>query len=104
MAWLMISVYITCKSMAEAKRIAAKLLESKLIACANIFPVESMFIWEGKLKKEKEAAMFCKAKKENFGKIKEEVKKLHSYEVPCIVAFGWAESSKEFSDWVEASD
>ena len=100
MAWLMISVYITCKSMAEAKRIAAKLLESKLIACANMFPVESMFNWKGKVKDIKEVAMLCKAKKGNFRKINEMVTKLHSYEVPCVAALSITDSNKGYESWV----
>ena len=97
----MISVYVTCSSMAEAQKIAKALLEHNLIACANMFPIDSMFRWKGKLTEEKEVVMFCKAKKKNFSRIEGEIKKLHSYEVPCIVAFDWVDSSKEYSDWVE---
>lgn len=97
----MISVYITCKSKAEAKRIAKKLLQKRLIACANIFLSESMFFWKGKLNEQPEAAMLCKAKNENFAQIEAEVKKLHSYKVPCIIAFRWAAGSKEYAEWVK---
>ena len=96
----MISVYITCKDLGEAKNIAKHLLDNKLIACANMFPVESMFNWDGKLKEIREVAMLCKAKKENFISIEKEVKKRHTYDVPCIVAFDWVESNKDFSRWV----
>ena len=97
----MISVYITCKDIKEAKLIAAHLLEKKLIACANIFPVTSMFRWEGRIVDEPEIVMICKARKESFEKIKEEVKQLHSYEIPCIVALPWDGSDEEFKKWVE---
>lgn len=99
----MISVYITCRDSREAKKIAKHLISKRLIACANIFPVESMFRWEGKLVEEGEAAMLCKARKKDFDAIEAEVKRLHSYEVPCIVAFDWVRSSTEFSKWVEKS-
>ncbi len=99
----MISVYITCRDSCEAKKIARRLLSKRLIACANIFPVVSMFRWKGKLVEQGEAAMLCKARKRDFSAIEKEVKQLHSYEVPCIVAFDWARSSIEFSKWVEKS-
>jgi periplasmic divalent cation tolerance protein len=95
----MISVYLTTKDLVEAKKIASKLLENKLIACANMFPIESMFKWKGKIVDEAEVAMFCKAKKKNFDKIKSVVEKLHSYEVPCIVSFD-VHSNKAFEAWV----
>ena len=97
----MISVYITCKDMKEAKLIAAHLLEKKLIACANIFPVTSMFRWEGKVVDEPEVSMLCKARKESFERIKEETRQLHSYEIPCIVALPWHGSSEDYRKWVE---
>ena len=97
----MISVYITCKDMKEAKLIASHLLEKRLIACANIFPVQSMSRWEGKIVDEAEVSMLCKARKESFERIKEEVRQLHSYEIPCIIALPWHGSDEEYRKWVE---
>lgn len=97
----MISVYITCRDMKEAKLIATKLLEKKLIACANIFPITSMFRWQGKISEEPEVAMICKTKKELFGEIKEAAKELHSYDIPCIVGWGWHGSDDDYRQWVE---
>src|SRR3989338_6213997 len=82
--------------MAEAKLIATHLMEKRLIACANIFPVTSMFRWAGKVTSEPEVAMLCKAVKENFGRIKEETRQLHSYEIPCIVALPWHGSDEHY--------
>jgi len=45
--------------------------------------------------------MLCKAKKANFKKIDEAVKKLHSYEVPCVVALDVVASNSDYTDWVE---
>ena len=98
----MISVYITCKDMKEAKLIAAHLLKKKLIACANIFPVTSMYRWQGKVVDEPEIAMLCKARKESFERIREETRQMHSYEIPCIVALPWHDSDEEFRKWVES--
>ena len=98
----MITVYITFQDPAEARKIAASLLEKKLIVCANMFPIYSMFRWKDKIDHENEIAMICKASKENFSKIEREVKRLHSYQLPCIVAFEWHDSSKDFSNWVKS--
>ncbi len=97
----MISVYITCKDQKEARLIASHLLEKRLIACANIFPTASMYRWQGKIKEEPETAMLCKARKESFESIKEEVRQLHSYEIPCIVALPWHGSDEGYKKWVE---
>ena len=97
-----ITVYITCADLKEARKIAKSLLKEKLIACANVFPIESIYNWKGRQCHEKEIAMFCKARKSDFAKIESAVRKLHSYDVPCIVAFDWAKASKGYKRWVDS--
>lgn len=97
----MISVYITCKDEKEAENIAKHLLDLRLIACANMFPVKSMYWQDDKIKDENEMALIAKATDENFAAIVDEVKELHSYEVPCIVAWEWKDSSPDYKQWVE---
>jgi len=93
----MIINYITCKNKAEAKKIANQLLKKKLIACANIFPIDSLYKWKGKLQTDKEAVLLVKTTKN----IEKEVKKLHSYECPCIIRIN-AAANKGFTDWLNA--
>ena len=42
-------VYVPCKDKDEARTIAKELLDERLVACANFFPVESMFRWKGSI-------------------------------------------------------
>ncbi len=80
----MIFIYTTCKDEHEAKTIATKLLEKKLIACANFFPSQSMYKWKGKIVGDDEIVMILKTTDKNFSKIEKEITTLHSYDVPCI--------------------
>ncbi len=95
----MIIAYITCKDKKEASRIAKHLLSHRLIACANIFPISSMYRWKGKVVRGREAALLCKSTEQQFHNIKKEVKKMHSYQVPCIEKIK-AEADKRFAAWV----
>jgi len=96
----MISVYITCKDKKEAKKIAKKLLEKRLAGCCNIFPIESLYRWKGKIVSDKEQILIAKTIKKNLKILKVEVKRLHSYDVPCILSFK-EEANKEYSDWIK---
>ncbi|MBI4439331.1 divalent-cation tolerance protein CutA [Candidatus Woesearchaeota archaeon] len=98
----MISVYIACRDEKEARLIGLHLLERRLIACANIFPVKSLFRWRGKITEETEAVMICKTQQQNFERIKEEARQLHSYEIPCIIALPWVEGDEEYKNWVRS--
>ena len=97
----MVLVYITCKNEKEARKISMHLLKKRLIACANIFPVKSMYWWQKKIVNGKETAIFAKTSGKNFGKIVKEAEKMHSYKIPCIVKLG-AESSKKYENWANS--
>lgn len=95
----MILVYITCKGRKEAGRISRHLLNKKLIACANIFPITSVYCWKGKQCNDKEIVLLAKTKNNKYTAVKKEVKKLHSYDVPCIMKIK-ADTNKEYGQWV----
>ena len=91
--------YITCKDKKEAERISLHLLRKRLIACANIFPIKSIYWWKGKIVKDKENVIIAKTSNKNFKKLESEVKKIHSYEIPCILRIT-ATANKEYQEWM----
>jgi len=97
-----IVVFITASSWEEAEKISKALVEKKLAACVNMVrDIRSIFFWKGKISDEKEVLLIAKAKRKNFEKIEKEVKKMHSYEVPEIIALPILIGSKDYLDWVE---
>ncbi|MBI2657171.1 divalent-cation tolerance protein CutA [Candidatus Woesearchaeota archaeon] len=92
-------VYITCKDGKEAEKVSIHLLNKRLIACANIFPVRSLFWWNGRIEKTAENAVVAKTIGKNLKKLESEVRKIHSYDVPCIIKIN-ATASKEFEEWL----
>ena len=92
-------VYITCKGKKEAEKISMYLLKKRIIACANIFPIKSMYWWNGKITKSNEYVMIAKTSNKNFKKLEVEVKKMHSYEIPCILRIN-ASANKEYGEWM----
>ena len=95
----MILTYITCKDEDEAVKISKHLLNKKLIACSNMHPIRSMYWWNNKIQDEKEFVLIAKTLEKNYEKIKQEVKKLHSYDVPCILKID-AEANESYNKWV----
>ena len=96
----MISIYVTCKDEKEAVKISKHLLKKRLIACSNMFPIKSMYWWDKKVVNDDEIILLAKTANKNYEKIKKEVKKLHSYDVPCILKFN-VEANKEYGNWVK---
>jgi len=96
-----IIIIVTTASREEAETIVQRLLEARLIACANIVgPVSSHFHWSGKIEKAEEYLILMKSRKDLFEKLSETVKALHSYEVPEILALPIVEGSKAYMDWL----
>ena len=95
----MIFIYVTCKDQKEAKKISKHLLEKKLVACANMFPITSMYSWEGKITEENEFVLLLKTKEENYNKIKKEIETIHSYDIPCVAKLD-VKFNKKYGDWV----
>jgi len=98
-----IIVLVTTASREEAETIVQRLLEARLIACANIIgPVHSRFRWSGKIEKAEEYLILMKSRRDLFEKLSEAVKALHSYEVPEILALPVVEGSKAYLDWLDS--
>ncbi len=96
-----IVIYITTGSVNEAKKIGRALVEEKLVACSNIiFPIRSIYSWQGKICDDKEALMVLKTKKKLFDQIAKRVEKLHSYDVPEIIAMPIIEGSSKYLSWL----
>lgn len=99
---MFITIYSTHKNKAEAKRITKVLLEKKLVACATFFPIESSFWWKGKINNANEIVALLTTKESNWNKVKNEIKKMHSYRVPCIEKTKFV-ATKEYGDWITST-
>jgi periplasmic divalent cation tolerance protein len=96
----MILVYITCRDREEAKKISRHLLEKRLVACTNVFPIKSFYRWKNKISENSEIVMIAKSLEENFEKIRREIGKIHSYDIPCILKIK-VKGNKEFLGWIK---
>jgi periplasmic divalent cation tolerance protein len=96
-------VYITAGNTDEAKMIARELVEMRLAACANIFPISSIYRWKNNIEEAEEFVILVKTKSSRVKDIEKKVKKMHSYEVPCIVSFRMDEGSADYLNWIDGS-
>lgn len=93
-------VYITCKDRTEAKSVVRTLLEQRLIACATMTPTTSMYWWQEKKEITKEVIILAKTTEKKVTSIIRTVKKIHSYTIPCILAWKIDAANKDYLKWV----
>ncbi|RBQ28009.1 divalent-cation tolerance protein CutA [Aliarcobacter vitoriensis] len=94
-------IQTTFSSKDEAKNIAKALLESKLVACVQLFEIESIYNWEDKLCCQNETLLNIKTKKVNFSKIKSKILELHSYDVPEIIEIDISNISEDYLKFIK---
>lgn len=99
-----IAIFTTCSSRKEADVIVMSLLKKRLVACGTITGyVASRFRWKGKLDKASEVLVILKTRRANFFMVEREIKRLHSYDVPEIIAFPIVAGSPEYLGWIHDS-
>ncbi|MFH1447507.1 MAG: divalent-cation tolerance protein CutA [Candidatus Micrarchaeota archaeon] len=94
-----IAVYITHKNMKSAEKIVAHLLENRLIACANFFPIRSIYRWKGTIENSEEIVSIVKTRSGNWEKLRAEVERMHPYETPCIMKLD-VEANGKYEEWI----
>ncbi|MFW9992794.1 MAG: divalent-cation tolerance protein CutA [Candidatus Odinarchaeota archaeon] len=94
-------LYCPCSSLEEAERIATSLVESRLVACANIIDrIKSVYWWDGEVQKDDETLLLAKTIASNKEQIISTVKELHTYDLPAIVFYKLESGNKEYLEWI----
>ena len=94
-------ILITCTNSREAKRIARALVEQRLAACVNIVDkIKSIFWWQKQIDSACEVLLIAKSKKSLIHRVIREVKSLHSYQVPEIIALPVVAGNKDYINWI----
>ncbi|HEX8160765.1 MAG TPA: divalent-cation tolerance protein CutA [Pyrinomonadaceae bacterium] len=97
-------VLISAPNREEAARLAEMLVGARLAACVQILPeMESVYRWEGEVKREPEHLLLAKTTAGRFAAIEREVCALHSYDTPEIVALPVGEASAPYLEWLASS-
>lgn len=93
-------IYTTCPFYEEARSIAKQLIEEKLVACANMWNIKSMYVFENSFKEKDETAMLLKVALNQLDTVRTRLRKMHSYSVPCIIVLKPEAVNNHFLQWV----
>jgi periplasmic divalent cation tolerance protein len=97
-----IIVFTSCDSAKQAKRLARHLVEQRVAACVNILPkAQSVYRWQAKIETAAEYLLVIKSRRDLFAGLRAEIEKIHTYEVPEIVAVPVVEGSEAYLAWID---
>jgi periplasmic divalent cation tolerance protein len=96
-----IQVFTTVEKREDADRIALTVVQTRVAACAQVLgPIRSTYWWKGKVQEAGEWLCVMKTRQDLFPALEKEIKSIHPYEVPEIVALPIVAGSKSYLDWI----
>src|SRR6266404_8023237 len=94
-------VLCTCASPEEAEKIARELVSQRLAACVSIVGgVRSLYQWKVAIEDSQETLLVIKSTRDLFPRLKIELSRLHSYEVPEIIALPVVDGADPYLAWM----
>jgi periplasmic divalent cation tolerance protein len=97
-----IQVFTTVEKREDAERIASALVNKRVAVCAQIVgPIHSTYWWKGKVEQAGEWLCMMKTRKDLFPALEKEIKAIHSYDIPEIIALPIVAGAKSYLKWIE---
>ena len=97
------SIAITTTNTQESvDKIVAVVMEKKLAACVQVFPIVSHYVWKDALQKDDEFLMQMKIRTADYEALAAAIRAVHPYETPEIVRVDIADGDKNYLDWINA--
>ena len=94
---MIISTFPDKKSISK---IASHVVKKKFAACVNITKISSVYSWKGKVENQSEYLAFFKTTKKNQLILKQEIKKLHPYDIPEIAEIDIKSINQTYLKWL----
>ena len=92
-------LYSTFPDEASAKRVAEALVTARLAACANLWPMTSVYEWQGKLETGPEVAAFIKTRRALVEQVIAAIRPLHPYALPCFLILPIEGGNEDYLAW-----
>jgi len=97
-------ILCTCPDVKDAKLIAQHLVKEKLAACVNIIPnVISVYQWQDSIECDDEIQLVIKTQTDKFNDVADEIKRLHRYDTPEIIAMNIQQGDNSYLNWITES-
>jgi periplasmic divalent cation tolerance protein len=96
-----IQIVTTTDDRELSEKIGRELVVKRLAACSQVMgPITSTYRWKGRIEKTLEWLLIIKSKESLYQAIEDEIKRLHPYEVPEIIATAIEKGPTAYLQWV----
>lgn len=95
-----IAIITTLPSREQALQLARSLVERRLVACAQLDAIESVYLWQGELQQEPEVRLTLKAPESHYAGIEAAILEKHPYALPAIHCQRLTRVHRPYEDWI----
>jgi len=97
-------VFCTIGDYNQANYLSKILIQKKLAACCTaINGATSIYEWKGTIEESKETLLIIKTTQRKYQQLEKEIKMVHNYSVPEIIAIKVETGSQAYIDWILSS-
>ena len=96
----LLAIFTTVGSKEDAHRIATTLVERKLVACAQVSAIDSVYRWQGRVQQEPEFRLLLKTTQDRYATVESAIRELHPYDLPAIFALPVEAAYPPYAQWV----
>ncbi len=94
--------YTTCADREEAEKLARHLIDERLAACVSVVPaVKSYYRWKGRVESDDEILLMIKTSRDLVDALRQQLEKLHSYDLPELIVTPIVDGSPNYLAWLE---
>lgn len=91
--------YVPFPDEVSASSISEQMVSQQLAACANIFPIQSKFIWDSEMQSEGEYIAVLKTPLHLGAILEKALLAAHPYQTPCVLRWE-ARANEAYGKWI----
>lgn len=84
----------------QARELASALVRERLVACAQVYRIQSVYWWEGQVQDAEEWRIDLKTRADLGDALTARIGELHSYDTPEVVGVPVVTGSGAYLDWL----
>jgi periplasmic divalent cation tolerance protein len=93
-------VTTTVPTRTVARQLAGQIVDSRLAACVQFWPIHSIYRWKGGIESNPETILVCKTRKVLVPALQTLIRRLHSYEIPEVIVTPIQDGLPSYLEWI----
>lgn len=96
----MVFIYTTCESIEEARKLSSLIIDQKIGACVDFWPISSCYNWEGGMKCVEQAMLMITTFETKIEEVNKIISEHHIYSVPLVAGVDVRRINHPYKEWM----